>query len=134
MKKFTAVACLLAILLTMAGCSAARTVQKLDAAEERVEAKLDAAEEKLEDSLRQAVSPAAGETRPMLTEEEVQKIALEEAGLSADQITGLRTQYEVDDGVPQFDVSFYEGDWEYEFEIHAETGKILSYDQDHKYD
>ena len=134
MKKFTAVACLLAILLTMAGCSAARTVQKLDAAEERVEAKLDAAEEKLEDSLRQAVSPAPGETRPVLTEEEVQKIALEEAGLFADQVTGLRTQYEVDDGVPQFDVSFYEGDWEYEFEIHAETGKILSYDQDHKYD
>ena len=134
MKKFTAVACLLAILLTMAGCSAARTVQKLDAAEERVEAKLDAAEEKLEDSLRQAVSPAPGETRPVLTEEEVQKIALEEAGLFADQVTGLRTQYEVDDGVPQFDVSFYEGDWEYEFEIHAETGKILSYDKEHRYD
>lgn len=134
MKKFTAVACLLAILLTMAGCSAARTFQKLDAAEERVEAKLDAAEEKLEDNLRKSVSPTSGKTLPMLTEEEVQKIALEEAGLSADQVTGLRIEYEVDDGVPQFDVSFYEGDWEYEFEIHAETGKILSYDKDHKYD
>lgn len=134
MKKLTAVFCLFAILLTMVGCSAARTVQKLDAAEDRVEAKLDAAEEKLEDSLRKSVSPAPGETRPMLTEEEAQKIALDEVGLNADQVTGLRIQYEVDDGVPQFDVSFYEGDWEYEFEIHAETGKILSYDKDHKYD
>ena len=134
MKKLTAVFCLFAILLTMAGCSAARTVQKLDAAEDRVEAKLDAAEERLEDILRKSVSPAPGETRPMLTEEEARKIALDEVGLNADQVTGLRTQYEVDDGVPQFDVSFYEGDWEYEFEIHAETGKILSHDKDHKYD
>jgi hypothetical protein len=31
-------------------------------------------------------------------------------------------------------VEFYHGDWEYEFEIHGETGKILSYDKDHKYD
>ena len=46
----------------------------------------------------------------------------------------VRTEFEVDDGAPQYDVEFHQGDWEYEFEIHAENGKILSYDKDHKYD
>jgi len=69
-----------------------------------------------------------------VTKEEAEKIALDYAGFTADQVSRLRTEYEIDDGIPQFDVQFYEGDWEYEFEIHAENGKILSFDKDHKYD
>ena len=73
-------------------------------------------------------------TSGKLTPEQAQKIALDHAGFTTDQVTRLRTEYEVDDGIPQFDVEFYQGDWEYEFEIHAESGKILSFDKDHKYD
>ena len=69
-----------------------------------------------------------------ITKEDAQKIALDYLGLTADQVTRLRTSYEIDDRIPQYDVEFLEGDWEYEFEIHAETGKILSFDKDHKYD
>ena len=162
MKKQLTVLLVFALLLTMAGCSTASAIQKLDAAEDVVEEKLDAAEDKLEESLRNTVSPApaaaptlpaAVSTEPaevlpeptqtppapaekprMLTEEEARKIALDYAGFTADQVTRLHSEYEIDDGIPQFDVEFYQGDWEYEFEIHAENGKILSYDKDHKYD
>ena len=163
-KQLTAVLLIFALLLTMSGCSVAHAVQKLDAAEDRVEAKLDAAEDraeakldaaedKLEASLRNNGSPAPAaaskeavpaptpvETQPVpentqkLTEEQALEIALKHLGFSADQITRLRTEYEIDDGIPQFDIEFHQGDWEYEFEIHAENGKILSYDKDHKYD
>ena len=163
-KQMTAVLLIFALLLTMSGCSVAHAVQKLDAAEDRVEAKLDAAEDraeakldaaedKLEASLRNNGSPAPAaaskeavpaptpvETQPVpenpqkLTEEQALEIALKHLGFSADQITRLRTEYEIDDGIPQFDIEFHQGDWEYEFEIHAENGKILSYDKDHKYD
>ena len=78
--------------------------------------------------------PAAAADPQKLTREQAQKIALEHVGFTADQVTRLRTEYEVDDGIPQFDVEFHQGDWEYEFEIHGETGKIISYDKDHKYD
>ena len=78
--------------------------------------------------------PAAAADPQKLTREQAQKIALEHVGFTADQVTRLRTEYEIDDRIPQFDVEFHQGDWEYEFEIHAETGKILSYDKDHKYD
>lgn len=46
----------------------------------------------------------------------------------------LYTEYEMDDGIPQFDIELHQGDWEHEFEIHAKNGQILSYDKDHKYD
>jgi uncharacterized membrane protein YkoI len=148
-KQLTAVLMIFALLLTMVGCSAANAVQMLDAAEDKVEAKLDAAEKKLEESLREAAAPAVPvETRPApvetipavtepagkLTREQAEKIAFDYLGFTADQVTRLHSEYEIDDGIPQFDVEFHQGDWEYEFEIHAENGRILSYDKDHKYD
>ena len=139
-KQLTICLMLFALLMTMAGCSAANAARMLDAAEDQVEAKLDAAEKKLEDRLRDAVlpapetNPAASEPSGKLTREQAEKIALDYLGLTADQVTRLRTEYEIDDGVVQFDVEFRSGDWDHEFEIHAEDGRILSYDKDHKYD
>ena len=65
-----------------------------------------------------------------ISEEKAQEIALKHAGLKADQVSGLRVKYDVDDGVPEYEVEFYHDHWEYEYEIHAETGEIRSYDRD----
>ena len=144
-KQLTAVLLVFALLLTMAGCSAANAVQKLDAAEDKVEAKLDAVEDKVEMAVRNTVAPAPAEApaqpapekeaaSAIISREEAEKIALDYTGFSANQVKRLHTEYEIDDGIPQYDVEYHEGDWEYEFEINAENGKILSYDKDHKYD
>ena len=66
-KQLTICLMLFALLMTMAGCSAANAVRMLDAAEDQVEAKLDAAEKTLEDRLRDAVLPAP-ETNPAASE------------------------------------------------------------------
>ena len=147
-KRFLAILLTLVLLLTTTGCSASGAARTLDNAEDRIENKLDAVEDAAENAIRKAVSPtqpapAPTETAPaasastqaaLLTAEDAEKIALDHVGFSADQVQRLRTDYEVDDGIPQFDVEFHEGDWEYEFEIHAESGQILSFDKDHKYD
>ena len=148
-KRLTAVLLVFVLMLSMAGCSAAHALQKLDAAEERMENRLDIAEDKLEDSIRKAVAPAPETTEApapadtksgtvesdrLLTQEQAQQVALDYLGITADQVSRLHTRYEIDDGLRQYDVEFIQGDWEYEFEIHAENGKILSYDKDHKYD
>lgn len=158
-KQLTAVLLIFVLVLTMAGCSVANAVEKLDAVEDLMEVKLDAVEDQLEDGLREAVSPAPAaaptlpaavptetipapaETVPVpaeradkLTEAQAQQIALDHLGFTADQVTRLHAKYEIDDRIPQFDVEFLQGDWEYEFEIHAENGQILSYDKDHKND
>ena len=65
-----------------------------------------------------------------LTAEEAQAIALEHAGFTADQVRFLRTEPELRDRVPHYDVEFAEGRWEYEYEIHAETGAVLSFEKD----
>ena len=146
-QRLTAVLLIFALLLTMTGCSAAGAARTLDAAEDKIEHRLDAAEDKVEDAVRRAVTPAPAATPTVpattptepaaaqtITKEDAQKIALDYLGLTTDQVQRLRTEYEIDDGIPQYDVEFLEGDWEYEFEIGAETGKILSFDKDHKYD
>ena len=142
-QRFFSLLMAAALLLTMTACSASGAARTLDRAEDSIEQKLDAAEDKVEDAVRKAVPPAPAatfpaavptETAPAITREEAWKIALDHLGFTADQVEHLRTESEIDDGIPQYDVEFHQGDWEYEFEISAETGKILSFDKDHKYD
>lgn len=65
----------------------------------------------------------------ILNPEEVQAVALNHAAVTADQVTLLHTRYEVDDGVPEYEVEFRYEDQEYDYTIHAETGEILEFDQ-----
>lgn len=65
-----------------------------------------------------------------MTAEEAQAIALNHAGFTADQVSFLRTDPELRDRVPHYDVEFCIDRWEYEYEIHAQTGEILSFEKD----
>ena len=109
----------------MTGCQAARSAGR--AVERGVESAGNA--------VKQAVDPttatASGtHANPALTLEEAQNIALKHAGFAADQVTALHTEYEIEHGVPQYDVEFHHGAWEYDYVIHADTGEILSYSKD----
>ena len=74
--------------------------------------------------------PAETPKTEKITAEEAKNAALKHAGLKASQVKGLRAEYDVDDGVPQWDVEFYADGMEYDYEIHATSGKILSWDKD----
>ena len=145
--KIRTCAALLIALLTLSlltGCSARAVETKLEKAEDVVERKLDAAEDAVEHAIREAVAPTkpaspalpestvppATEEGKLLTPEEAKEIALKHAGFTAEQVQFLRAEYEIDDRIPQYDIDFREGRWEYEYEIHAETGAILSWDKD----
>ena len=80
-------------------------------------------------------SPSAGQTTggqaAAVTEEQAREIALSHAGLTADQVTFVRSELDRDDGRLMYDVEFYTSDYkEYDYEIDAATGEILSYDYD----
>ena len=109
----------------LSGCQAAKSAGR--AVERGVESAGNA--------VKQAVDPttatASGtHANPALTMEEAQNIALKHAGFATDQVTALHTEYEIEHGVPQYDVEFHHGAWEYDYEIHADTGEILSYSKD----
>ena len=80
-------------------------------------------------------SPSAGQTTggqaAAVTEEQARETALSHAGLTADQVTFVRSELDRDDGRLMYDVEFYTSGYkEYDYEIDASTGEILSYDYD----
>lgn len=78
----------------------------------------------------ETLPPAPSVHTAALTKAEAEAIALKHAGFTADQVSYLRTEYDLDHRIPEYDVEFREGRWEYEYEIHAETGAILSFEKD----
>ena len=64
--------------------------------------------------------------------QQAQEIALNDTGLTADQVTLLRCALDREDGRQVYDVEFYNSASyiEYDYEIDASSGDILSYDFD----
>ena len=78
----------------------------------------------------QPAEPTAPAEKALLTKDEARDIALKHAGLSAADVSRLRVEFDYDDGRPEYDVDFRHGNYEYDYEIHAETGKIITSDKD----
>ena len=70
----------------------------------------------------------------VIGEEAARKAALDHAGLAESEVTFIRSHLDWDDGRQVYDVEFYTSDYtEYDYEIDAATGEILSYDFDAEY-
>ena len=68
----------------------------------------------------------------MITEARAREIALNHAGVSASQVTFLKSKLDYDDSRRIYEVEFYNTSsyTEYDYEIDAYTGAVLSYDFD----
>ena len=66
-------------------------------------------------------------------EAKAKAIALEHAGLSESQVTFVRAKLDFDDGRWEYEVEFYAGNTEYDYDIDATTGAIRSFDHDAEY-
>ena len=61
-----------------------------------------------------------------ITEDQAREIALADAGLTAEEVTFLKTKLDRDDGRLVYDVEFYTADYtEYDYEIDAAEGTVL---------
>lgn len=65
-----------------------------------------------------------------IDEAQARSIALEHAGVAESDAAFYRVERDNDDGRAVYEVEFYSGNTEYDYEISAETGEILSYDSD----
>ncbi len=59
-----------------------------------------------------------------------QQIALSHAGLSANNVWGMKTEMDIDNGIRVYEVEFYQNNIEYKYEINAANGNIVKYEQD----
>lgn len=82
----------------------------------------------------QPITGQTGEQQPQqstsITEEQAKEIAANHAGVAVADLTFHSVSLEEDDGRRVYDVEFYSGSTEYDYEIDAATGDILSYDND----
>lgn len=62
------------------------------------------------------------------------QIALRHADLTEDEVRFIHAHLELDDGSWKYDVEFLKDRTEYDYDIDALTGEILSFDQDAEYD
>lgn len=76
-------------------------------------------------------TPSTGTSSGVISTEQAKSSALAHAGLSAAQVYFVQVKLEWDDGRQVYDVEFYTSDYqEYDYEIDAQTGTVLSFDYD----
>lgn len=87
----------------------------------------------------ETVSPADSEipqvnetttSMEIISVDKAKEIALTHAGLAETDVTFVKAGLETDDGRQEYEVEFYSGNTEYDYDIDAFTGDILSYDSD----
>ena len=62
--------------------------------------------------------------------EKAKEIAMSHAGVSAGSVSFVKAKLDYEDGVKVYDIEFYSGNVEYDYEINAATGAIISVDRD----
>ncbi len=65
-----------------------------------------------------------------ITAAKAKEIALKHAGVSADKAKGIKAEYDFDDGVRKYEVEFRIDTVEYDYEINAVTGAVISCEKD----
>lgn len=87
------------------------------------------ADRELEDFI---VTPPASGNGETISAERAKEIALTNAGISVNNAVFTKVKLDWDDGRPEYEVEFYAGSMEYEYEIDARTGKIISQEIDQR--
>ena len=74
--------------------------------------------------------PSSGSSAGLIGEARAKDLALSHAGLSSSQVTFAWTKLDWEDGRQVYEVEFYSDSKEYDYDIDAVSGQILSYDYD----
>lgn len=65
-----------------------------------------------------------------VTADEARSIALQHAGVTESDLRFIQVKEDYEDGVAVYEVEFYAGNQEYDYDIVKATGEILKYDYD----
>ena len=68
-----------------------------------------------------------GNSGSYIGEERAKTIALDHAGFTSSQVRFSKAEFDYEDGIPVYEVEFYNGGMEYEYEINAITGSIVKF-------
>ena len=120
---------------------------KLDPIENAVESKAEAVEDAIESNLHSLMNQENKQTEPAktqdpgttdkntsvqntITKEQARDIALRHANVTADDVRFLKSEIDHENGKWVYEVSFRIGNIEYEYDILADSGKIVKSEKD----
>ncbi len=83
-----------------------------------------------EQSESTTISQSTNAANTSISEDDAKNIALKDANVSESEVNGIRINQKIDDGISLYEVDFYVGNKEYEYEISAQDGSIRSKDTD----
>ena len=72
-------------------------------------------------------------TGGQLTSEQAYQTALKHANKKRSQVRLKKNEFEIDDGISKYEIKFLDGFTEYEYEIDANSGQILKYEQENEF-
>lgn len=125
MKKF--LACLIALSVILCGCSMQKI--KNEVRDEISDVKEDASE--LKEDAKNVLTGKPSEEE-LIGEDKAKEIALEKAEATAQEVIFDRTELDADDGRWIYEIDFKKNSTEYEADIDAKTGEIVSFSVDKK--
>lgn len=74
---------------------------------------------------------STGSSNTTISADKAKSIALNHAGVSSSKAVFNKAKLDNDDGIHVYEIEFTSGGYEYEYEINAANGTILSYDHEH---
>ena len=77
-----------------------------------------------------ANSNVKNQLAPNITIDQAKEIALKHSNLTSDEVSFIKAEKDMDDGIEKYDIEFYYNNKEYDYEINAVNGQIISYDHD----
>lgn len=81
-------------------------------------------------SVPEATQQPATQAPNMISEQDAKTAALAHAGVNDTDANFVRVRLDYDDGRAEYEIEFYSGNIEYDYDIDAITGEILSFDSD----
>lgn len=131
--NFLTLLLLTTLVMTFTACGTKKTQDIEDVVEDKIDVVEDTIEgdvDEVDDVVATAEVTNSPESSEGITQDEAIAAALNHAGFTSEEVSGLYVESEMDDGVPEYEIQFYKDNVEYDYTIHAKTGAIISYDKD----
>ena len=131
MKKIIMFACSLILALSLTACDGNSVMQ--DGGNNNGSVGNNNNSSSLGSTVESGINNAANDVAELvakITGDEAKKAALKHAGLKENEVTDLDVDLDRDNGVLIYEVDFHHGNIEYDYDINAVTGDIISADKD----
>lgn len=129
MKKLLALLLVSVLAFSLVACTGTEETVKSDTSSDEALVTNDVKETDTATTAKE--EPGTEPSSEEVTSEQAEDIALKHAGLKRSEVTYIRSSLDYDDGYKLYEVEFYKDRFEYDYDVDAVSGKILSFDKDY---